>query len=80
MFETGDKIICIEDVPDPLYPGQTILKEGEIFTVEYQTGKKVSLYESTYYLFLIKNFMSLLEYRKQKINKIKENINVKRPF
>ena len=77
MFESGDKIICTCDVSDPLYKGQTILKEGDIFTVEYQTGKKVSLFESTYYLYSKKYFISLLEYRKNKILKIKQNINAK---
>lgn len=74
MFESGDKIICISDVADPLYKSQTILKEGDIFTVEYQIGKKVSLFESTYYLYSKKHFISLLEYRIEKINKIKDNI------
>lgn len=75
MFEPGDKIICISDVADPLYKDHNILKEGDIFTVEYQTRKKVSLVESTYYLYSKKLFISLLEYRKNKILKIKQNIN-----
>lgn len=74
MFQPGEKIICIKNVEDPLYNNQIILYCGKIYTVEQHTKNGVSIYEMTYYWFSPKYFISLLEFRKQKLLKLKENI------
>lgn len=74
MFQKGEKIVCIKDRKDPLYKDIFLLRIGDVCTVEYQENNKLSLIEETYYLYNPKHFISILEYRKQKILKIKNKI------
>lgn len=74
MFQKGEKIVCIKDRIDPMYKDKFLLKVGDVCTVEYQENNKLSLIEETYYWYNPKNFISLLEYRKQKILNIKTKI------
>ena len=63
MFNNGDKVICINPLPTPL------LMIGKSYTVVWTNAEWILL-ENVFGIFDPEKFISLKEYRKQKINKI----------
>lgn len=73
MFEVGDEVILIKKDDDIIFLHINYHKIYKVSDVFY---KHIEIYvdNTMTYWYPIENFISLVEYRKLKINKIKENI------
>ena len=74
MFKVGDKVVCIKNNEHDV--DNRLLTSGRVYTVTYR-DKLFGLYyigvqyESSIHLQCdVDNFLSIKEYRKQKINKV----------
>lgn len=80
MFNIGDKVICINDDLNNIQ-GIFEIKKSRIYTIKHimEIGSNNILlyFEEINKSYLSTRFISLLDYRKQKINKIKERICLK---
>jgi len=65
-FKVGDKVVCmVED----FYTSWNCDK-GKVYIVDILLGSDLFFAQNDNYISHVKNFISLKEYRKQKINKI----------
>lgn len=77
MFSVGEKVVCIKyniftsnkDMEDLFH-----LCVGEIYTVHMCFKDEIVLVEKSPISYNTEDFISIPEYRKLKINKIKENV------
>lgn len=72
-MKEGDKLYCIKSRKDPLYDDRFLVENGKIYTFDYYgpTKKQIALKEETFYYYSIKSFMTITEYRKNKLLQIK---------
>lgn len=73
MFKIGDEIILIKKDNDDIF---SHIDYHKIYKVSGVFYKHIEIYVDNImsYWYPLENFISLVEYRKLKINKIKENI------
>ena len=79
MYKKGDKLVCLNTINN--FIAEPLFIEGEIYTVLDVDGEDVTLdhilYANEYADFTIdyidKNFATLKEIRKEKLNKIDES-------
>lgn len=78
VFEIGDKVVCILEPNDTEH-----LTYGKIFTIKklgiglYEAFPVLNLNEIPLYYFPSYRFKRLIDFRKEKIFKLKERINVR---
>jgi hypothetical protein len=76
MFTTGDKVVLYKKSDDLIYDYVKFDKIYEVKDIFYEYIS-IIVNNKTSFWYTFDNFFSLMEYRKQKINRIKESINEK---
>jgi hypothetical protein len=81
MFKIGDKVICINDELKGYQGNFEIVKLKE-YTIKKIVGEKTTecilFFNGVNNSYFSSRFLTIPEFRKMKINKIKESINEKR--
>lgn len=77
MFKVGDKVVCIDDSPSPMNP--KLLHKYEIYNVDRILSEYAIsiLLDGQKYALNNKRFISLLDYRKNKIHRICSKSEIK---
>lgn len=76
MFRVGDRLICIDDIDSP---GNSLTK-NVIYTIsrvneEIDGSYYIGLREVSSFSFCSNRFVSVVKYRREKLNKLKAKIN-----
>jgi len=83
MFKVGDKIVCVDDLKTNLYDSHDYgLTIGKIYEIINFKGKRPKYYTWAHIIndryesqdYQTNKFVSILEFRKMKIEKIKKNV------
>jgi hypothetical protein len=72
-FKVGDKIVCVNNLSFECFNLEFMLELYNIYTVSSILKPNFLLIEETNIIFKDDRFISLKEFRKQKLNKIFEN-------
>jgi hypothetical protein len=79
MFQDGDKIVCLKGFIDKI-DNIVVASENSVYTFKKYIRRNniIEIYEFKYHYVLSKDYILLTEYRKNKLEKIKERIHESR--